>query len=142
MSPEEMKKVIRYFNDAAWHERDLQKAYAIYADEFVFHRPPFPPFVGKEANIALDEGMLAAFTDNRLTIHEILVEGDAAVAHWNWKAMHTGTSPSLGVPATGKEIELAGCSIYHFKEGKVVEQWEYSDLLGLLQQVGAIPEMA
>lgn len=142
MTPEAMKTIIRQMNDAAWHERDLQKAYEPYAEKIVFYRPPFPPVEGKEANIAGDEGMLAAFTDTHLTIEELVVEGDTAIAHWRWQATHSGISPSLGVPATGKMIDLAGCSIYHFQDGKIVEQWEYSDLLGLLQQVGALPELA
>ena len=70
-----------------------------------------------------------------------IVDGDTAAMRWAWKAVHTGTSPSLGIPATGKRIHMMGCSVYRFRDGKVVEQWEYSDLLGLLQQLGVIPAL-
>lgn len=140
MTPEEMKSVIRKMNDDAWHKRALNDAYQAYDDEIVFHRPPFPTIVGKEDNLADDEDMLASFTNTRITLDELVAEGDTAIAHWSWQAAHTGATPSLGIPATGKDVQLAGCSIYHFRDGKIVEQWEYSDLLGLLQQLGVVPE--
>jgi steroid delta-isomerase-like uncharacterized protein len=142
MTPEEMKSAILKMNEESWHERDLDEAYRLYADEIVFHRPPFPPVVGKEANRISDEGMLSAFTETRSTIHEFVVEGDMAIAHWTWQAVHTGTSPTLGIPPTGKQVQFSGCSIYHFRDGKVVEQWEYGDLLGLMQQLAVIPALA
>jgi len=75
------------------------------------------------------------------TIHELVVEGDTVVAHWTWQAIHTGTSPALGIPPTGKQIQFSGCSIYRFKDDQIVEQWEYGDMLGMLQQLGVIPPL-
>jgi predicted ester cyclase len=51
---------------------------------------------------------------------------------------HTGTSPSLPIPPTGKEVALQGCTVVHVKDGKVSEEWEYSDYLGFLQQLGVV----
>jgi steroid delta-isomerase-like uncharacterized protein len=132
MTPEEMKAALIKMNDAAWHRRDLDAAYEIYADEVVFQRVPFPPVVGKEANMQADAGTLAAFADIRSVVEGMIVEGDMAVIRWTWEGVHSGTSPSLGIPATGKYVRFAGCSVYHFRDGKIVEQWEYGDLLGLL----------
>lgn len=105
-------------------------------------RAPFLPVVGKEANRKLDEGMLAAFTETRSIIHELVAEGDTLVAHWTWQAVHTGTTPNLDIPPTGKQVQFSGCSIYHFKDDKIVEQWEYGDMLGLMQQLGLVPASA
>jgi steroid delta-isomerase-like uncharacterized protein len=141
MIPEEMKAALVKMNDDAWHKRDLDAAYEIYSDEVVFHRLPFPPEVGKEANMQADAGMLAAFSDVHSNIDEIIVDGDTAVIRWTWAANHTGTSPSLGIPATNKRVSYAGTSVYHFNENKIVEQWEYGDLLGFLQQLGVVPPL-
>ena len=86
-----------------------------------------------------DESSLSAFSDIQSTVHEIVVEGDTVVAHWTWQAVHTGTLQSMGIPATGKHVQFSGCSLDHFKDGKIVRQWEYGDLLGFLQQLGVIP---
>jgi len=86
--------------------------------------------------------MLAAFSDNRVNVDEIIVEGDAEAIRWSWEATHSGVSSSLGgIPATGKRASMVECSVFHFKGGKIVEQWEYSDMLGLLQQLGVIPAL-
>jgi predicted ester cyclase len=47
----------------------------------------------------------------------------------------------LGIPPTGKEIKISGCMIYHWQGDKIIEQWDYTDMMGLLQQVGVIPAM-
>jgi len=48
----------------------------------------------------------------------------------------------MGIPPTGKQIIVAGIEIFHFANGKVVEEWINGDDLGLLQQLGVIPPPA
>jgi len=139
MTPEEMKAALVKMNDDTWHRRDLDAAYALYADDVVFRRIPFPPVVGKEANKEGDAGTLAAFSDVQSTIDDMIVDGETAVIRWTWEGTHSGLAPSLGIPATGKRVRFVGCSVYYFREGKIAEQWEYGDMLGLLQQLGVIP---
>jgi len=141
MKPEEMKAALAKMIDDFWHKGDVNTAYEIYSEDIVFHRVPFPPIVGKEANMQVDAGTLAAFTENHTTIDKMIVEGDMAAMRWTWEAVHTGTSPSLGIPATGKRVRSGGCSVFAFRDGKIVEQWEYGDMLGLLQQLGLIPAL-
>jgi steroid delta-isomerase-like uncharacterized protein len=141
MNPEEMKAAIIKMNEDAWHRRDLGAAYDVYSDDVVFQRVPFPPVVGKEANMQADADTLDAFDDVRSTIDAVIVEGDTAALRWTWEGTHTGTLPSLGIPATGQRVRFSGCSVYHFRDGKIVQQWEYGDLLGFLQQLGAIPDL-
>jgi steroid delta-isomerase-like uncharacterized protein len=142
MTPEEIKAILRKMMVGMYDRGDLDAAYQYYADSIVFQRAPYPPVVGAVANRQGDESMLAAFTENRVTVHEIVVEGGTAVMHWAWEAVHTGVTPSLGIPPTGKLIKMSGCSVFHWKGNQIVEQWEYSDMLGLLQQLGVIPAMA
>jgi steroid delta-isomerase-like uncharacterized protein len=141
MLPEEMRAALTKMLDDFWHKEDVEAAYAIYADDVVFQRIPFPPVVGKADNMQADAGTLVAFSNNRVTVDEIIVEGDRAAIRWTWEATHSGVSPSLGIPPTGKRVSIVGCSVFHFRNGKIVEQWEYSDLLGLLQQLGVIPAL-
>lgn len=138
MTPQDIKTVLTKIQDDTC-KGDLDAIYQYIADDYVFHRTPLPDAAGKEANRKGDEAMLTAFTNNRMTIHEIIVEGDTAAMHYTWQAVHTGVSPSLGIPPTGKEVKLSGCMIYHWKGDKIVEQWDYTDMLGLMQQLGLIP---
>jgi steroid delta-isomerase-like uncharacterized protein len=141
MTPAEIKTLLEKMIDDFWHKQDLDEVYKIYADDFIFHRPPFPSVEGRQANRTADEGMLAAFSENLCIIDEIIVEGQTASMRWTWKALHSGTSPSLGIPPSDNWVQISGCSVYHFRDDKLVEQWEFGDNLGLLQQMGVIPAM-
>ena len=139
MSPEEMKSALIELHKYA-DISDLDAYYQRAADDFVFHRAPLPDIVGKEANIEADKAMLDAFTESNTTVHEIVVDGETAVTRYTWEAVHSGPTPSLGIPATGKRIKISGCMIYHWKNGKLVELWDCTDMLGLLKQLGVFPE--
>jgi predicted ester cyclase len=41
-----------------------------------------------------------------------------------------------GIPASGNKIELSGIAVVRIENGKVVEEREESDMLGLMQQLG------
>ena len=139
MTTEEMKTALRKMIDDTWHKRDLDAAFGLYADEFVYHHPPFPPLAGKEAYRTGKEAIFSAFTEMRCTIQELVVEGDTAIVEWAWQATHTGIYSKLSIPATGKSVQISGCNLYHFKAGKIVEEREYADWMGFMQQFGVIP---
>jgi steroid delta-isomerase-like uncharacterized protein len=141
MTPEEQKSLIRSIYDPKIGF-DIEKFYAHAAADMVFIRPPFPPVVGAEANRKSDEALLAAFSGYTLVIEEVLAEGDKVVMSYVWKGVHTGTLPTLGIPATGKAVEAPGCIIFHFKEDKIVKSVDYFDMLGFMQQLGLIPAAA
>lgn len=120
----------------------LDEFYARVSPGIIFHRAPFPDVVGIAANRQSDEAMGLAFSESVLSIDELIVEGDTAVLRYTWEGVHTGVSPSLGIPPTGKHIKAVGCSVYRWKDGMIVEQWDYFDMHGLLQQMGVIPAIA
>jgi predicted ester cyclase len=45
----------------------------------------------------------------------------------------------FGVPPTGKTITVQAMNIYRLSDGKFVEERGQPDMLGLLQQIGAVP---
>jgi predicted ester cyclase len=47
----------------------------------------------------------------------------------------------MGIPPTGKQVTVSGITISRVKNGKVVEEWSNWDPLGMLQQLGVVPEM-
>ena len=57
-----------------------------------------------------------------------------------WTATGTHDGDALGVPASGKTTTVTGIGIDRFEDGKIVEVWGNWDTLGMLQQIGAIPE--
>ena len=78
------------------------------------------------------------FPDLTCTIDDQLAEGEKVVSRWTVRGTHQGEF--FGVPATGERIEMRGIQIDRFEEGKLVEERAEFDLLGALQQLGAVPE--
>lgn len=132
-----------YAEGRPWGTPDmLDEFYARVDADLVFTRPPFPPVVGLEANRKDDEAMGKAFSNQIVHIEEIISCEDTAVLRYIWEGDHTGVSPSLGIPPTGKHVKASGCTVYHLRDGKMVDIVDYFDLLTLLTQMGVIPAMS
>ena len=80
--------------------------------------------------------MFKAFPGSRWTIDEEVVDGDRATVRFTLIGKHKGEF--MGIPATGRDIAMAGQTMFHFRRGRVVERWCASDMLGLLVQLGAV----
>jgi predicted ester cyclase len=72
--------------------------------------------------------------ENRLT------EGDTLVVRFRMDGTHQG--PFMGIPPTNMAIHLSGITMLRFEDGRCVERWTQADVLGLLQQLGALPAPA
>ena len=68
---------------------------------------------------------------------KMVAEGDKVAARFTMRGTHQGAF--FGVPPTGKKIEVAAMNFYRLSEGQFVEERGQPDLLGLLQQIGAVP---
>ena len=93
-----------------------------------------PSLTGFTRDLAL---LRQAFPDARFTIEDILAEGDKLADRYTISGTHA--RPFLGIPATGRQIHLAGISIVRISGGKIAERWAVTDQLGLLRQLGALP---
>jgi len=81
--------------------------------------------------------MRSGFSDVHWSLEETIAEGDRIAARFTMRGTHDGTF--LGVPATGRKIEVRAMNFYRLVGGKFVEEYGQPDLLGLLQQIGAVP---
>lgn len=80
----------------------------------------------------------AAFPDMKVEPQTMVSEGDQVAFAYTLTGTHDGEF--MGVPATGKPIEIRGMQIGRFQDGKMVERWGSSDELGILKQIGAAPD--
>jgi steroid delta-isomerase-like uncharacterized protein len=84
----------------------------------------------------------AAFPDFRVTVHDVIAEGDKVVVRWTGHGTHLGgySSETLGtIPPTGKTFEAQEIHIYQLHDGRIIADWEVWDMLGAMQQLGVIP---
>ena len=119
-----------------WNAGDLDGYLSIYDDGVRLHGFAPQP-LEKQAVRGFYEALVAAFPENRLDLHDVFGVDDRLTCRFTLSGKHGGTF--LGVPATGTQIALTGITILHFRDGRCVERWTTSDLLGVLVQIGAIP---
>lgn len=131
----------RWSTEEAFIRGNLDALDEVFALDAVFHSTPFPDYKGLEVfkqNAAVTS---QGFTDIRWNWDEVIIEGNTAVQRYTVRMKHTGENPAIPVPPTGKELVLEGCTVYHVKNGKIIEFIEYADYLGLFQQLGIVPPM-
>jgi predicted ester cyclase len=92
---------------------------------------------GHEGFKRLAGAYLAAFLGMQITVEDALDVGDKVVRRIGWLGTHRG--PFLGVPPIGRRVRGQGIVTTRTRDGKITEEWEMSDLLGLLRQLGAVP---
>ena len=127
MSLEENKALVRREQAELWsHTGDLDAAEEL--------------FVADQAEAAKQEAadFRRGFPDVVSTIEDLIAEGDKVVARWRSRATHRGDY--MGMPPSGKEVQIMGISVYRIEEGKIAESWTVEDQFGLMRQIGAIPE--
>src|SRR5215212_4435734 len=141
VSEEENKAVIRRWIEA-YNERDLEAEADVLAPGYVAHVPAAPGPLGLEGLEAWRQftaPFTEAFPDLRLTVEDIAAtERDKVAARVAFHGTHRGAFQ--GIPPTGKEVAFSSMEFNRVVDGKVEEHWVELDLLGLMQQLGAIPE--
>ncbi len=138
MATEENKAVVRRFFEAGLNQRNAGIADDLLSPDFVSHFGGLPePVHGREHWKELAAGYFTAFPDFQITLEDLIAEGDKVMARWVWRATHQGEF--MGIPPTGKQVAVTGMGVYRIAAGKIAEEWVQDDVLGLLQQLGAIP---
>jgi predicted ester cyclase len=127
VSDEENKALVRKEQEELWnHTGNLDAAQEIFA----------PDYADAARQEAAD--FRRSFPDVVSTIEDLIAEGDKVVARWKSRATHLGEY--MGVSPTGRGVEFTGISVYRVEGGRIAESWNSEDQLGLMRQIGAVPE--
>jgi steroid delta-isomerase-like uncharacterized protein len=108
----------------------------VYAADIVWHEPD-QDVQGLEEAKQFYSMYLSAFPDLSATVEDVLAEGDKAVTRWTIRGTHQGEIEEFG-PPTGKQVEIKGITIHRIESGKIVEEWERYDNLGVMRQLGLV----
>lgn len=93
--------------------------------------------VGIDSARAYYANYLTGFSAISFTIKDVFAQGDKLVKHWNFKGKHTGLF--MGIPATGKPVDIDGVTLVRMENGKIAEEQDFLDNLEFMQQLGLIP---
>jgi steroid delta-isomerase-like uncharacterized protein len=138
---EDNKALVRRYIDL-FNRNDLptEEVIAPLASGFVYHRPGMPDVTGLIDVRQVLEMYRSSIADMHQTIEDMVAEDDKVACRWSGRGTHQGEL--MGIAATGKAITITGIVIYRIANGKIQEEWDYSDTLGLMQQLGIDPQAA
>jgi steroid delta-isomerase-like uncharacterized protein len=139
MGLEENKAVVRRFVEEVQSKHRLDLVDELFDPDYIDHAVPAgtPPAQGTGYFKQFYTKMLRAFPNMQGTIHDQIAEGDKVTTRKTFRGTHRGEF--MGIPPTGKEVELLIIDIFRVTRGKLAEHWGAWDRLSLLEQLGAMP---
>ena len=133
----ESKAVFQKFVDGL-NAKDADAIGQIMSANFIDHDLPPGQEPGIEGMVAMMRGFFAAFPDLKVTIDQLIAEGDLVAAAMTTEGTQTGDF--MGIPASGKKISITEMHMFRVVDGKAVEHWGVSDAMGMMQQLGVMPQ--
>jgi steroid delta-isomerase-like uncharacterized protein len=117
------------------HDPDLVDRFV--AEDYVNHNA----FVadGREANRQFWAVFFTGLPDVSVTMEDLVISGDRVVGRFTYRGTHTGDL--MGIPATGKPVEMRSIDIWRVQNGMFVEHWDELNLMQVFQQIGALPPL-
>ncbi len=138
MSAEENKALVRRFVDEVQSAGNIDAIDELCSPEFVNHSAPPGVPSNCEGVKQLTAMFRRAFPDSYFTVEEMIAEGDKVVTRKTFHGTHEGEF--MGIPPSGRSVSMGLIDIVRASEGRVVEHWSMGDNLGLMQQLGVIPQ--
>lgn len=141
MSAKDNKALARHVFEEVWSKGRLDLVDEMLTPDFV-GRPGGmgEPFHGPEGAKEFISRLRAAFPDVSYTIEHMVADGDLVSTRWTMRGTHEGAF--MGLEPTGRQVTVEGITFQRFDGGRIAEGWTQMDAVGLLRQVGALPEPA
>jgi steroid delta-isomerase-like uncharacterized protein len=135
---EENKAVVRRQEEELFTRGNLDAADEIYAPGYVGHDPSNPEDIrGLEAAKQAAADYRRAFPDLRVTVEDLIAEGDKVVARLSFRGTHRGELD--GIAPTGRRVDCSGIVVSRLEGGKIAEDWANFDDVGMMRQLDVIP---
>ena len=134
---EQNKQLVRQFFEASDRQDTEMMDQLVSSTNYSLHFSGMPPMdwnTNKEQFLA---PFNKAFPDLRRNIVDMVAEGDKVAVSINVTGTYKGEFK--GIPATGKQVSFTAIDILTIIDGKITEEWATADMMGLMQQIGAIP---
>jgi len=132
------KALVRRYVEEVLNRKNLAIIDELFAPTFVDHDSSMPEARGP-AGVKRLAGMVhVSFPDLHFSVEDLVAEGDKVAYRYTVRGTHTGDF--MGIAPTGKQFVATGIHIYRVADGKFQEEWENWDMLGVLRQLGVLPQ--
>ena len=130
MSAEENKALVERFVEEVWNEGNAAAADELFAPDAQIHMPT-REVVDIDGLKGFAGAFRGSFPDWHSTFEELVAEGERVAERWTGRGTHRGEL--MGIPPTGKRVEVPGSVFYRIVGGKIVEFRAQFDMMGLMQ---------
>lgn len=115
---------------------DWEGIRALYADDYVYHSSMGDMNI--DQNLEFMRSFKEAFN---MTVEPLrgIQQGDMVAWHARMSGTHEGAF--MGIEPTGKAVTIEGMGMQRIVNGKIAEEWDIVDVMGLMQQIGVVPAM-
>ena len=138
MSAEDNKALVRRFVDEVQSGGNTDLIDEICSPEFVNHSAPPGLPADREGIKILTTMFKGAFPDSYFSVEDMIAEGDEVVTRKTFHGTHEGEF--MGIPPSGRTVNVSLIDVVRISDGRVVEHWSVGDNLGMMQQLGVIPQ--
>lgn len=121
--------------DVAINQGNVSILDEAYAPDVVLHT--VPETKGSSNAKAYYTNYVTGFSNREFIVKETFAQGNKLTKYWVFKGKHTGDF--FGIPATGKTINVEGCTIATIVNGKITDERDFFDNLEFLRQLGLMP---
>lgn len=134
---QQSKQIVRQLFEASDQQNIEKIAQLVTITNYSFHFSGMPP-MDWTGHIQLFTAFNSAFSDLHRNIEDMVAEGGGKVAvRFTITGTHKGELQ--GIPPSGKKISIDAMDFLTIIDGKITEEWVTADMMGLMQQIGAIP---
>lgn len=140
MSMEENKAAIRAAFAAVDQAQSMDRMADYVTPDYISHLPGSPT-MNLAGVVQFGNAFYTACPGLRHSIEDIIAEGDRVALRMRVIGTHTQPlmTPAGPLPPQGKSFELLSINFLRFENGKVAEQYAAFDMMGFMQQIGAMP---
>jgi steroid delta-isomerase-like uncharacterized protein len=135
MNTAKNKALIERLFTEAMNARKFTVLQELLAPEFLNHSMPMP-YPGPDGFRVVLEGFTNAFPDMQINLERLIGEDDLVVTSGHWTGTHKGDF--MGIPATGKKVNIKFMDIWKIENDKAVGNWVQMDNLSIMQQLGVM----
>jgi len=131
---EQNKELVKRF----WEEFNKGNAeifQELFSPDYAYYAPSNSPTpMSREEIMEFMKTFFEAFPESIWSIEDLIAAGDKVIVRFIYRGTHEGEF--LGIPATGNKVEMGGIIITRIENGKVVEEREDFDMLGMMMAIG------
>lgn len=132
---EDKKNFVRRWFEVVWNQKDEAAIDEMFGAQSKSHG--FPDLdsvlVGPAEFKAVHRRFCGAFPDLKVTLDDVIAEGNVVAVRWHADATHLGDH--LGISATGRKAKIVGSSFLTISGGQTIEGWNQMDMAGLIRRL-------